>query len=273
MTYQQFCERYDIRPGNEPIVFETINKYVEKKRLQNKNWAEMCEPFELLLAHLGKDGPILKRLLYAICGRLLKEESVAVKGGGRRIVKGVKLRKKEVKKENRKREEYLKALIILVDHLQEVAPFLSPYPNDELNPLSGYRLRELVWQLRALKRAELEIDTLKREDRGRMAEYAYDDKTGHYRRVGTAVTDPISVLLIYVWKSKEERTGMPLTDEDYEAMASVLEFWNFLPPEMQNAIREQIILLKDRMKYYLKANIWFYHASSSHDYIPTVYTD
>jgi hypothetical protein len=273
VSCQQFCERYGLQPVNEPVVTDTIKKYVEKNDLQGKDWAELCPPFDLLLKYLGNDTPILPRLIFSICDKSLKEESYRVKGGIRKIIKGTQLRKKTVRDDNRKRNEYLDSLKTVIAYLWERAPYLRPYPGDEENPLSGSRQRELLSQLSSLQRAERQIEALRREDKGRKARYAYDHIKQRYLRVGTAITDPSTVLLVYVWKAKEAKNGSHLSEEDYQAIASVMEFWKFFPTDVEHDTIQQILLLKDRIKHYKKAMVEFVSSGWNVEYHPMAYID
>jgi hypothetical protein len=273
LSYDQFGERYGLQQVNDPVVSATINAYVDRNNLQNKNWAQLCASFDRLLAYLGNDNPIFSRLIYSICDKSLREESYKVKGGARRTIKGTVLRKITVREQNRKHREFMAGIQNVIDHLWERAPFLQPYPGDERNPLSGRRLRELLWQLKALKRAELEIEKLKKEDKGKKARYAHDPVTGEFERVGTAIVDPSTVLLVYVWKAKEELTGSGLSAEDYKAIASLMTFWKFFPSDIGSDSVEQVTLLKDRIKYYKDKDIRFHHSEWSQEYHPMVYVD
>jgi hypothetical protein len=273
LTYHQFRERYSLEPGSDPTISDTIDAYVKRNNLQDKKWAKLCPPFDHLLGYLGAGSPILWRLIFSICDKLMRERSFTARHGVRRIIKGPQLRKITVKEERRRHGQYLASLKVVIDHLRKSAPFLMAYPGDENNPLSGTRERRLLEQLEALQRAEMDIEKLRKEDKGRSARYAYDRATGRYIRVGTTITDPITVLLIYVWKAKEERSKLYLSREDFNAIAIILEFLNFFPSSLEGNSLDQVVFLRDRIKRYRKMNIRFHPSGWAQEYHPMVYIE
>jgi hypothetical protein len=280
--YEEFCKHYHLLWGNAPVIFDTVNTYVEQKRLRKKNWAVMCEPFDLLLGYLDDDPIILERLIYANCDKLLNKKSrdgeppeeKSVQGKGKpKKMKGSDVPKETPMQIRRRRKQIMNAMNTLIDYLSERAPFLAAYPNDEVNPLSGSRLRQILSLLKDLQRSEMEIDALKKEDEGKKARYAFDPVTGHQRRVGTTVIDPLTVLLIYVWKGKEQQKEMPLADEDFEAIVKLLDFWEFIPKVAGDPLETQITYLKDRLKHYRDKIIRFHPSGWNEEYVPMVYVD
>jgi hypothetical protein len=269
ITFAEFCDKYGLQPINEPIVGERIGEYVQKRKLFGANWAEMYGPFNRLQRYFGKDNPILRRLIYSMCDKQLQEESYKIKGGVK-VIRGPALRKKNVKARNRDRSKYLTSLNTIIEHLRESAPFLAPYPEDDLNPLSGTRLRELLVQLKALASAERDIDSLKREDKGRGALYVHDSATRRYVKVGIGIDDPSTALLVLVWKAKEEKTHSDLSGDDLWDIASILSFWHFIP---KNFIEGGgvMTLLEDRLKYYRTKTIRVAPPDRSLEYHPFVY--
>jgi hypothetical protein len=273
LSFEQACERFGLLQMNDPHVSETIQSYVAKYKLKEKNWAGIVESLDYLKTLFEDDHTLLRRLFYTNCAKQLSGYTLKDKDGQIKSFKGTKLKKVSVKKTNKDRKEYLTSLKCVLDQIQERAPYLVPYQGDEDNPLSGYRQRELLWQLRALYRSEMEIEELKKEDGGRKARYAFDPHRRRYVRIGTAINEPLTVFLIYIWKCKESKSGAPLNDEDYQKITEVMAFWKFFPRDIEYDTTQQVILLKDRIKYYRNKTIVFVPSEWSQEYHPMVYTD